>query len=348
MRIGAAKSPVATRRLGHARVQIVVGNLADDLGAMAVVHPTSVSLSFDGAIGSALLARCDRQALIEACSKAAPLEVSDVFVTPGFGLPSANIIHCRGPRFGAPDAGELIRKTCWNIVSAAEMEGFESIAIPAIGAGSKGFPLIEVARLVIQALKESSPEFDRLRTIKLVLQTDEDAAVFANELLRPPRIPDDAIPITMSSEFTPREFEAMRRGFLGDHDTKWFLYFEEPWLRVHRGVFAEDSCYFWLKIPESTVPRPFLEVLMRRDAPWSGREAPRDLEYLLDDRFGLLFLSEDSTAIGNARIWMKRGKVALNSPLTDHEDLLSASQARALGEILLEIAGRLPDQHFKA
>ncbi len=54
--------PVASRRLGLARVEVVVGNFADSLGVEAVVHPTSAAMRLDGAVGAALAARMDAEA----------------------------------------------------------------------------------------------------------------------------------------------------------------------------------------------------------------------------------------------------------------------------------------------
>lgn len=335
---------VASRRLGLARVEVVVGSLADPLGVEAVVHPTSASMGLDGAVGAALAAKMDAQAFEAARSKLPPMEVAEARVTPSFGLPSSNLIHCRGPRRTDADAVETLARTYWNVFSLAEETGFPSLAFPVVSAGGKGFPLEEAIRVAVEELKSFSPDFGKVRLVRFVCPTRAAADVFAGELLRPPNLPKEIARLDLPMLYSKAEVEALRRGFFGDQDTKWFFYHEEPWLLVYRGNREFGSCQFWLRLPDGTSPAPIAEAFMKggSESPWGSTvEVRKLLEYLLDDRFGLFRVAASaavSETVGSAsfRIW--RDKVALESSASSEDEMLSADQARALGVRLVELA----------
>lgn len=335
--------PLASRRLGRASVEVVVGSLADERGVDAVVNPTTASMSVAGGVGAALAAKADGKALSKACAALAPLGMAEAVVTPGFGLPSPNIVHCRGPRHGDEWAAETLGQTYWSVLSLAEKSGFSSIAVPAVSSGAMGFPLVESARIAVEALKEFSPDFQSLRRIRFVLVDPGAARVYANELIRPPSLPEKRVRLEISAEYSPEEFEAMRQGLHGDHDTKWFLFFEEPWLCIYRGNRRYGRCHFWLRLPGGSRAAIFEEVFMDAEvpspeAPWEKEAAEKLIGYLLDDRFGLLWLSGEKEAVGGARYWIKRGKVALEASPGEEEGLLSAEQVRELGGRLIALA----------
>lgn len=300
-------------------------------------------MSVTGGVGAALAAKTDGKALSKACAALAPLEMARAVVTPGFGLPSSNIVHCRGPRHGDEGAAETLGETYWSVLSLAEEKRFSSIAIPAVSSGAMGFPMLESARIAVETLKEFSPDLRHLRRIRFVLHTPGAARIYADELMRPPSLPEKMVRLDIHAEYSPEEFEAMRQGLHGDHDTKWFFFFEEPWLCVYRGNRRYGRCHFWLRLPYCSRAAVFEDVFMDAgvpspEAPWDKEEAEKLLGYLLDDRFALLWVSCEKETVGSALFWIKRGKVALEASPGEGEGLLSAEQARELGGRLIALA----------
>lgn len=342
-------TPLAVRRLGAVQVEVVVGSLADSLGVAAVVNPTSASMGLDGGVGFSLAQRANGVELAEACRKLAPLEVARAVVTPGFGLPTANIIHCRGPRRTDHDAVDKLVETYWSVFSLAEESGFPSIAVPAISSGLKGFSLEESARIAIEALKSSSPEIRQLRKIRFVLPKPSAADIFARELLQPPRFPNKGVRLTIPVIYSPTEIQRLRQGHFGDHDTKWFFYHEEPWLCVYRGNREHGGWHFWLKLPERSGHSPLVEAFMNEEMEqfWGPKtEAEALVEYLLADRFELLRVTDeddDCQRVGNVRVAIRHGKIALDSS-PDSVGLLPSELARELGDKLLRLADVLEQE----
>ena len=138
----------------------------------------------------------------------------------------------------------------------------------------------------------------------------------------------------------------MRQGLFGDHDTKWYFFFEEPWLCIYRGNRQYGRCHFWLRLPDAGDPTRVEEAwadaeVPSLEAPWGKEKAEDLIRYLLDDRFGLLRLSGEKESVGGAWFWVKRGKVALDCSPGQSEGLLSADQAAEIGRRLIGLAESL-------
>lgn len=339
-------APLARRRLGTVWVEVIVGSLADPLGVDAVVNPTSASLALDGGVGASLSKRANAVQLAAACEKLAPLEVARTAATPGFGLPTPNIVHCRGPRRTDQDALEKLAETYWNVFSLCEESGFSSLAVPAISAGSKGFSMKDSARVAIEAVKSFSPDFRKVRFIRFVLPKHGDAKVFASELLRPPSFPKEVVRLEIPVEYAPSEILKLRQGYFGDQDTKWFFYHEEPWLCIYRGNREYGSCHFWLRLPDGSRHSPLLDAFMDKEMEqYWGPKAKAEIlvEYLLADRFELLKVVDEDfnyQGVGNVRISIRHGKVALDSS-PDTVSFLTPEESRELGEKLVQLASHL-------
>jgi O-acetyl-ADP-ribose deacetylase (regulator of RNase III) len=337
---------VSSRMIGLCVVEVSIGDIADQPGFDAVVHPTTASMKPGGGAGGAIFARADGKALAKACGNAAPLEVTQSVLTPSFGLSSPNIIHCRGPRHGERESANELGTTLWNILEMAERSRFASIAIPAISCGAMGFPLDEAARIAVEAIKKFSPDFSNLRTIRFVLIDPSSAKSFADELSAPPRMPERRNRLDIPVLYSPREIQALRHGFIGDQTTKWFFYHEAPWLCVYRGSRTGGRCHFWLRLPDSLSPAPIAEAWMdtevpSADSPWEKQQAEELLQHLLDDRFNLMSVAEHKESVGVVEFWVKRGKVALHCSLFEGQSLLTPEDARDLGHRLVELSETL-------
>ena len=83
---------VYKRMIGLCHVEVTIGDISDQQGFDAVVHPTTSSMKPGSGAGGAIYAKVDGDALAKACSTGAPLEVTKAFLTPSFGLPSSNIM----------------------------------------------------------------------------------------------------------------------------------------------------------------------------------------------------------------------------------------------------------------
>ena len=335
-------SVVATRRFGTALVEVAVGDITEQRGFDAIVHPTNERMALDGKVGAAIRAKADAAALAEACRKLPPLERCSAALTAVKGLPSPNIIHCRAPRHGDADASDGLRDAYCNVLELAEDSGFNSLAVPAVSAGSKGFTARLSGLLAMEAVRDMSPAYSNLKRIRFVLADGPSASAFSEALSAEPPISESRIRIDLPNEYSVADFQVMRRGDFGDQDTKWFFYHEEPWLLIYRGNRRYGSgLSFALRLPDDgagsgRVAEAWAEAWVLEALEMGKEEAEGFVSGLLEERFGLLHLVDETESVGGVTFWTKCGKVVFAG--SHCEQLLTPAEAERLGLRLIELS----------
>jgi O-acetyl-ADP-ribose deacetylase (regulator of RNase III) len=91
-------------------------------------------------------------------------------------LPFKGVIHAVGPVWGGGTLHEvsLLRSAYDQAFAVAEVCGFESVAVPAIGMGIFGIPKEVVARVATSSARQYAHKID----ITICLTSDEDVALF--------------------------------------------------------------------------------------------------------------------------------------------------------------------------
>ncbi len=337
------REPLAKRVIGPVFVEVAEGDIAKQTGIAAIVNTSNRSLQPSSGVSGAIFAAAGVQILVAECQRLGPIELGQAVLTPGFGLPNRSIIHCCAPRYKADsEAIDLLDQTYWAIFELAEQNKIESLAIPAIGSGAHDFPIDVSARVAIEAIKSFSPEFIHLKSIRLVLRDTAAARTYTDELLRPVLLAENKIALDLlTKKYSRQEFHTFSKGYIGDQDSKWFVYFEDPWLCIYRGNRKYGRCHFWLCFRECMEGITVTEAWMDSELPWTNDEARQGVEDLLDSRFDLLRLADKKFIVGLAEFWVKRDRVALTSQLEKSRQLLSAEQAIELGQQLILIGESL-------
>lgn len=336
---------VESRRFGNALVEVALGDVTAQDGFDAFAHPTNSRMALDGKVGAAIRAKADAAALAEACLKLAPLEKCSAALTPVFGLGSPNVIHCRGQRHDEPGALDGLRATYRNVLELAEESGFGSVAIPAVSTGSKGFTAKQSGDLAMEAVKDLSPAYSNLKTIRFVLSDQQSVSAFSEALAAQHRLSENRVRIELPNEYSAADFRAMRRGDFGDQDTKWFFYHEEPWLLVYRGSRQFGAgLSFSLRLPDeragpAKVVDAWAEAWILDALEMSKETAEVFVSELLNDRFGLLYLVEDKETVSGVTFWVKYGKVVFDRGYC--EKMLLPEEAERLGLRLIEMSSGL-------
>lgn len=335
---------VATRRFGAAVVEVVIGDITEQYGFDAIVHPTNERMALDGGVGVAIRKKADVVALEEACREFLPLEKCSVALTPVAGLCSSNLIHLRGPRLGEPDAADGLRDTYRNVLKLAEESGLKSIALPAVSTGFKGFSAEQSGFLALEAIRDESPAYSNLKLIRFVLANESSALAFSEAMQALPKIPESCVRIDLPNKYSAADFQALRRGYLGSPETKWFFYYEEPWLLITRGTRRRGGgAKFYLRLPEEEVgsgqiieawaESSVLEMYDLKDC------VVEFVTELLEDRFSLLRIVETTETISGVTFWVKYGKVVLSrDSVYGYEKTLSPEDAERLGQRLIDLS----------
>lgn len=129
----------------------------------AVVVSADVSLKATGGMISDVYgAVAEPKNLEKVCGRIGFCGGCECVVTQSFGLPSKYIIHSVAPIYtDSGNRAEQYIKTCYkNAVYMARIKMFESVAVPLIGTGKKGFPKKMVCDIATDVIKEFLNKYD--------------------------------------------------------------------------------------------------------------------------------------------------------------------------------------------
>lgn len=329
----------ASRNIGVAEIQIVIGDIVEQPDMDAIVNSANSKLLSGSGVSAAIFRAAGAKELANACGGIAPIGVSDAVITPGFFLPNRHIIHCCGPQYNKDsDAKEKLASCYLNILTLAEKNQISSLAIPAISTGAYGFPIEESTRICINVVKESSPELDSLKTIRFVVRDETIAKIYARYLMEVIPLPDKAVRVAFDAQFSLEKFQRIRKGFVGDHDNKWFFYFEEPWLYIFRAGRHCGQCWWFLKFEPIIDEYKVAEAWADSEAlQWLKQDFSEFLYWLIDEYLpcGGEYQSLMDNVFASYCVLRKgRVKLAINATISD-------ADMRQLGLKLIEQANQL-------
>ncbi|KAM5276355.1 protein mono-ADP-ribosyltransferase PARP14 [Hipposideros larvatus] len=146
-------------------VEVVV-NSANE----ALQHNGGLSAALSKAAGHELQADCDQ--IVKKKGKIPPGRAT---ISKAGKLPYRHVIHAVGPKWKGSDAQEcvfLLKRAVEESLHLAEKHQYRSIAIPAIGSGTFGFPLPQCVNTIVLAIKENFQYNWEGRTLKEVYLVD--------------------------------------------------------------------------------------------------------------------------------------------------------------------------------
>jgi Ca-activated chloride channel family protein len=147
----------------------------------AIVNSTDQSLSDRGAISRAIH-QAAGPALGVACQQLNGCAVGDAKITPGFNLPAQWIIHTVCPMW----QGEIqVLAQCYeSCLKMALLEGIRSIAFPAIGTGTLGFPVELAARTAFETIGRFLFQTTAIGQVLLVCSDEKMLQIYQTEFER--------------------------------------------------------------------------------------------------------------------------------------------------------------------
>uniref|UniRef100_A0A3B3V112 Macro domain-containing protein n=1 Tax=Poecilia latipinna TaxID=48699 RepID=A0A3B3V112_9TELE len=143
-------------------------------GADALVNSSNEDLNHCEGIAAALsqAGGPDVQLEIDSLRKRkGQIPIGEVVVTIGGNLPCKRLLHAVGPVAGKAAGKErvLLERTVRRALNLAELMKFKSIAMPCIGSGVFGIPVIVCSDAIVCAVKEFCSQGGKsLKTISLI------------------------------------------------------------------------------------------------------------------------------------------------------------------------------------
>jgi len=175
------------KEVGGALLLVVCGDLTSQ-GVDAVVNAANPELQHGGGVAHSLTIAggADVQSQSDDwVERHGPLGPGGAAVTGGGNLPAEHIIHVVGPVYGEGQDNEgLLRQAVRAALEAGEQLGASSLALPAISAGTYGYPTAEATAAIAAEVDGWLQEHTEgaLREIRLVGFDDETAEAFAAAL----------------------------------------------------------------------------------------------------------------------------------------------------------------------
>lgn len=163
-------------------IESVLGNIVSQPDMTAIVNAANAQLKMGGGVDGAIH-RAAGPGLEEECRPMAPIKPGEAVISGGHNLPNKYVIHCLGPVYGKDKPEDKLLADCYrNALKLADENNIDSIAFPAISTGVFGYPIREATKVVFDTIKEIAPTLKNVKTIRFVLFSKEDYAIY-NEMI---------------------------------------------------------------------------------------------------------------------------------------------------------------------
>jgi O-acetyl-ADP-ribose deacetylase (regulator of RNase III)/ADP-ribose pyrophosphatase YjhB (NUDIX family) len=129
-------------------IKIIKGDLTE-LKVDAIVNAANNKLVMGGGVAGAIKKKGGKAIEDEAVKKG-PIEIGDAIFTKAGTLPAEYVIHTATMAMDFKTDEVKIRQSCKNALKVAEELKIKSIALPALGCGVGGFPLLACAKIMSQ------------------------------------------------------------------------------------------------------------------------------------------------------------------------------------------------------
>lgn len=148
----------------------------------AIVNAANESLLGGGGVDGAIH-RAAGANLLKSCRALGGCPTGEARVTPGFNLPSKNVIHTVGPVYHNGQHGEpALLASCYrNSLKLARDNSIRTIAFPGISTGVYGYPKDEAATIAVAVCREVENDFDE---IVFCCFSESDKKVYSNLLVQ--------------------------------------------------------------------------------------------------------------------------------------------------------------------
>ncbi len=156
-------------RKGNAILEIALGDITDE-AVDAIVNPTNQGLFGTGQTVDGAVHRRGGSALTRACRDIGHCEVGKAVFTEGYGLPARYVIHTAVPKWrgGRPSDLTLLESCYRASLELARRLGVDTLAFPAIGAGSNGYPLDIASDVALRVVLEEVRAHGVPETVRFV------------------------------------------------------------------------------------------------------------------------------------------------------------------------------------
>lgn len=169
-----ADSPGASRTIGRSVITLVDGDITR-VSADAIVNAANSAFAHGGGVDGAIRAAAGPELSGEMRRRyPTGTPTGTAVATGGYRLPARWVIHAVGPVWGlgGQDKLDLLRSAYEQSLRLADELGARSISLPAISAGTFGFPLETAADVALRTVRDHLLAETGLERVTFVLRGD--------------------------------------------------------------------------------------------------------------------------------------------------------------------------------
>jgi len=169
-------------KIKNTEIKIMLANIAE-LKADAIVNAANNKLVMGGGVAGAIKKKGGKVIEEEALKKG-PIEIGEAVQTGAGNLAAKYVIHAATMGMDFTTDEIKIRNSCKSSLNLAEKLKISSIAFPALGCGTGGFPLLACAKIMAQeALRHLRQNESELKEIIFCLNDKETFNIFSKGVL---------------------------------------------------------------------------------------------------------------------------------------------------------------------
>ena len=166
-------------KIKKSRLLLIQGDITKQ-DTDAIVNAANNALSQGGGVSGAIH-RVAGAGLWDECKQLGGCNTGEAKITKGFNLPAKYVIHTVGPVYSGKPEDKIDLSNCYrNSLELAEKNGLKSISFPSISTGIFGYPVEDASEIAIKTISEYLGKKSGIDTIKMVLFSDGDFAVYKN------------------------------------------------------------------------------------------------------------------------------------------------------------------------
>lgn len=150
----------------------------------AIVNAANARLAGGGGVDGAIH-RAGGPEIMAECRKLGGCPTGFAVVTTAGKLKAKWVIHAVGPiHSGLPDDAKQLASAYRNSLKRAVEKKAESVSFPSISTGVYGYPIEEACPIALQTCAEFAQKTPTIRTIRFIVFSDKDFAVYIKHLER--------------------------------------------------------------------------------------------------------------------------------------------------------------------
>jgi len=160
-------------------IKVIKGDITEQ-NVEAIVNAANNHFIMGGGVAGAIKRKGGKIIEDEAVAQG-PVEIGEAVVTSGGNLPAKYVIHASTMDMDFKTDSDKIAAATRNTLKRADEKKIKQIAFPALGCGVGGFPVSEVAKIMLREIKnylKDNPS-SQIKEIIFVMYTQKDFKDFS-------------------------------------------------------------------------------------------------------------------------------------------------------------------------